>query len=212
MPAARSARRCSSWHQLLDKPRDASARTDRQKGSFLGPRIHAGRDLRASSTSVGAQYRARPATSRADGAGRATCSSTARSSAGSRAGWNSARARSAARSILGDPALAEDAGDDEPEDQVPRELPPVRADACSQDEAHEWFELEPGRKVRTCCSSRRCSSEHRVPITDEQRRDDGERPGPAQPRQRAALDDPGRDARRLQRARSDGGRRRATRG
>ena len=86
---------------------------------------------------AGAPYdRAFDERGRAAAARRRVAGTRRRSSAGSRAGWSSARGRSAARSILGDAAVAEDAGDDEPEDQVPGELPAVRADACCGSEAH----------------------------------------------------------------------------
>ena len=54
----------------------------------------------------------------------------ARSSAGSRDGWSSGRGPWAAGASSGDARSQRDAVGDEPEDQVPRVLPPVRARAC----------------------------------------------------------------------------------
>src|SRR4029078_6698457 len=50
------------WHQLLEKPRDGRA-TDRQKGSFLGPRF-ASADIRGVLDRAGAKYQ--QATSESD--------------------------------------------------------------------------------------------------------------------------------------------------
>ena len=104
-------------------------------------------------------------------------------------------------------ALAEDAGDDEPEDQVPRELPAVRPVRAAGTRARVVRHAARTRKARTCCWSPRCSEKHRVAVADEQTAADGRRPGPAPARQRRPLHDPGHHARGLQRPRADRGRR-----
>ena len=54
MPAARSALRTFIWHQLLDRPREASD-TDHQTGSLLGPK-YSDDEIRAYLDSIGAVY------------------------------------------------------------------------------------------------------------------------------------------------------------
>ena len=78
------------WHQLLDKPRQPDGR-DAQQGSFLGPRFTHRPDR-----AIPGGGRAHPGQrfddeSRAARARRRPAWPTARSSAGSRAGWSSAR-------------------------------------------------------------------------------------------------------------------------
>ena len=81
------------WHQLLDKPRAADG-PRRQQGSFLGPRFTHRRDRpvprRAAAPGASAST-TRPSCSSTS----PRCWPTARSSAGSRAGWSSGRGRSA---------------------------------------------------------------------------------------------------------------------
>ena len=108
-----------------------------------------------------------------------------RSSAGSRAAWSSARARWAAARILGDAALAEDAVGDEPEDQVPRVVPAVRARGAARSASpstSSWTGDEPvhaagGAGARSSGAS---------PMTDEQQTAVRHRQA-----QRAALRHPG---------------------
>ena len=184
-PAARSAPRCSSGTSSSTS-RARPHGSDRQKGSLLGPQFRDGGNLRRGSTRLGAVYHRASNEARAARPGRRACSSARRSSAGSRGGWSSARGRSGARSILGDPRSPQHAGDDEPEDQVPRELPAVRAVRARRTRRTDWFELEPGRKARTCCWSRRCATS----IASRSAgggADDGGRPRPAQPREHPAV-------------------------
>ena len=112
------------WHQLLDKPRQPDGH-DAQQGSLLGPRVLRRRDRARSSTSDGA------ATDRFDDEDELLdhVAGAAGRGEGRRLvprpdGVRPAGARGAQHPRR--PALAADAGDDEPEDQVPRELPPVR--------------------------------------------------------------------------------------
>ena len=97
---------------------------DGMTGAFLGPSTLQKRSLRWLS-SKGYPFRAvDPA--RAPPAPSRTSSPRARSSACCRAGWSSGRARSAAAASSATRARRDAVGD-EPEDQVPRVVPPVRA-------------------------------------------------------------------------------------
>ena len=90
------------WHQLLDKPRRPDGR-DAQQGSFLGPRFTTDRDRAVPRRGTGATRRSASTTRPSCSSTSPACWPTARSSAGSRAGWSSARGPWARRSILGDP-------------------------------------------------------------------------------------------------------------
>ena len=125
MPAARSARRCSSGISCSDKPRQPTAAT-RSRRACSGPRIRPTRSSR-SSTSIGAPL---PALRRRSGAARAASAGLLADGEGRRLvprpdGVRPARPRRAQHPRRC--AVAADAGDDEPQDQVPRELPAVRA-------------------------------------------------------------------------------------
>ena len=76
------------WHQLLDKPRRPEGR-DAQQGSFLGPELHDRRD-RAVPGRAGRIRAAGSPTRPSCSTTSPPCWPTARSSAGSRAGWSSA--------------------------------------------------------------------------------------------------------------------------
>ena len=104
-------------------------------------------------------------------------------------------------------ALAEDAGDDEPEDQVPRELPAVRAGRAARARRTSGSSSTRRTRARTCCSSRRCSTSIACRSTDEQRATMANDPDLRNRVNMPRSDDPGRDARRLQRAAADRGRR-----
>ena len=174
------------WHQLLDKPRRADG--PRQPAGQLPRPALQHRPDRAVPGTAGA---ARPAVRRA----RPSCSSTspgcwptARSSAGSRAGWSSARGPSGARSILGDPRSPGDAGDDEPQDQVPRELPPVRAVRAAGARRASGSTCDPGQESPYMLLVAPVREEHRVadrPPTQLRTMQDD--PRPARPGQRRAL-------------------------
>ena len=132
-----------SWHQLLEKPRPP-ARTDRQKGSFLGRRIL---DRRTSCRFLDKARRQVPTRRQRDRA-RSTRSSDLLVDEKDRRlvpGADGIRPACAWRAQHHRrPAVAEDAGDDESEDQVPRELPAVRTDACSATRRTHWFEHRSG--------------------------------------------------------------------
>ena len=185
------------WHQLLEKPRHADGR-DSQKGSLLGPAFR-----RPRSAAVPRRRRARSTTASANEA-ELLDDVAELLDRGEVVGWFQGRMEFGPRALGGAQhprrsALAEDAGDDEPEDQVPRELPAVRARACSQEHAHEWFDLEPGQEspymllVAPVLDERRSAGRRRAA------RDDGDRSRPAQRVNVVALDGAGRHARRLQR-------------
>ena len=68
-----------------------------------------------------------------------------------------------ARSILGDPRSPQMQSVHEPEDQVPRELPAVRAERAARARRATASSSTPTRP--TCCSSRRCSGARRIAMT-----------------------------------------------
>ena len=153
------------WHQLLDKPRTAGARATARRAASSG-RASRTADICGLLDGAGAQVPALDERSRA-----AATRSSDLLADGKIVGWFQGRMEFGpralgARSILGDPAVAEDAGDDEPEDQVPRELPAVRADRAAGARRHEWFELEPGQESPYMLLVAPVLEQHRVPITD----------------------------------------------
>ena len=118
MRAARSASRCSIWHQLLEQPRAVVASGDAMKGSYLGPAFA---DDEIERSWIGDRRRLRA--TRRDGAAVERVAELLADGEGRRLvpgpdGVRPARARR--RSILGDPRSPRDAVDDEPQDQVPR--------------------------------------------------------------------------------------------
>ena len=200
-PAARSARRCSCGTSCSTSRASATGR-DHQKGSLLGPRYTTAEICewldgmgvpyhRASRRARAARARRRPARRREDR--RLVPGPDGVRSAGAR------RAQHPRRS-----AVAEDAGDDEPEDQVPGELPAVRADRARIGSAHAGSISSRVRRARTCCSSRRCGTSTVCPSTKRTEITMASDPGSAKSREHPPLDDSGGDARRLQRARPDG--------
>ena len=109
-----------------------------------------------------------------------------------------------ARSILGDPAFADDAGDDEPEDQVPRELPAVRARACCGSTCTSGSAMRPSEDSPYMLLVAPVLDDRRVPLTRRTQRDAATRSGSRRPRERRRAAGAGGHARRLQRARADG--------
>ena len=106
----------------------------------------------------------------------------------------------------GRPPLAGDAGDDEPQDQVPRELPPVRPGRAAG--ARRRVVRPRARSGEPVHAAGRPGARGppRSPIDAEAAADDAGRSRPPPPGQRRALGDPGGDPRRLQRPAPDGGR------
>ena len=154
------------WHQLLDKPRQPQP-ARRQQGSLLGP-AYSDDEIQALPRRHGRAVRAlRPTTTELLRRASPSCSPTARSSAGSRAAWSSARARSAAARILGDPR--------DPQMQSTMNLK-IKFRECFRRSRRRCCEEHVRRVVRprprrapTCCSWRRCATRSCAPLTaDEQ--------------------------------------------
>ena len=154
-PAARWARPMSHYHHVRNRQEPAPQHgMDAMRGGYLGPQFTPGR------------HREAPARRRAvfevlktpklieavrQGARRGQGARLA-----SRAAWSSARARSAARSILGDarsPAMQKTA---QPQGQVPRVVPPVRALGARRGRRRSGSTST--ARAHTCCWSPTCSS------------------------------------------------------
>ena len=118
---------CSSGTSCSTSPRRRAERPTARPGR-CSARSYSDDEIRAFLDTIGAGLPGVPN-------GRASCA-THRGrisspgnewSAGSRGAWSSGRGRSAARSIIGDARSHAMQSIDEPEDQVPRVVPPVRA-------------------------------------------------------------------------------------
>ena len=113
-----------------------------------------------------------------------------RRSAGSRGAWSSGRARWANRSILGDPRSPTHAEDAQPQGQVPRILPAVRAVGAARATSSDWFELDGDSPYMLLVAD---VVKSRAPRNDGR----GEAAVRHRQAQRAALRHPGRHPRRL---------------
>ena len=202
-PAARWARRCSSGISCSTSRARPTGR-DRQKGSLLGPALHDRGDLRRSSTTWACRITAPSTTS-------ASCSSSVADLLAEEkiVGWFQGRMEFGpralgARSILGDPRSPRMQATMNLKIKFRESFRPF-APCVLQDEAHGWFDLEPGQESPYMLLVAPVRDEHRVPIDGRPARDDGERSGPAESREHPAVDDPGGHARRLQRAGPDRG-------
>ena len=151
------------WHQLLEKPRQPRRPATRQQGSLLGPRFSDRADRAVPGTDGGVQRRAvRPRKSEllehvaallADGQDRRLVP-----------GPDGVRPAGPGRpQHPGRPALAGDAGDDEPEDQVPRELPAVRPGRAARSAPPSGSTCEPGQESPYMLLVAPVREEHRVP-------------------------------------------------
>ena len=131
------------WHQLLEKPRVPRSRTIVRRAASSGRRSR-----RATICSfldgTGAEYR-RPPTSR-------RCSTQVGDllSSGKIVGWFQGRMEFGpralgARSILGDPRSPKMQATMNLKIKFRESFRPF-APSCSQEQAHEWFELEPGQE------------------------------------------------------------------
>ena len=138
------------------------ARSTRMQGSYLGPAF-AQADIESAPRRRRARSSRRLRRRRAARAHRATRSPPARPSAGSRAGWSSGRARSAPARSSAIRAIPQMQTHAEPQDQVPRELPPVRALGAARGRRR----LVRARRATapTCCSSPTCSANRRRQMT-----------------------------------------------
>ena len=154
-PAARSARRCSSGTSCSTT---SASRQGQRPAEGLAARAGATRTTRSrrSSTRTGAAYRVYESED-------ALCDAVAELIAAEQGGRALRRAHGVrparARRPL-DPrrrALAQDAVDDEPEDQVPRVVPAVRAGGAARATSTSSSRCARTRTARTCCWSRRCA-------------------------------------------------------
>jgi carbamoyltransferase len=138
VPAAPSALRSSTWHQLLDKPRSPDGR-DAQKGSFLRASLRARahsalpRRTRCAVHIVRRRASAEPAVARLLMQEKVI-------------GWFQGRMEFGpepwARSIIGDP-LRHDASHDEPEVKFRESFRPFAPIVLKN--VHEWFDMRPGQ-------------------------------------------------------------------
>ena len=153
------------WHQLLEKPRDGRA-TDRQKGSFLGPRF-ASADIRGVLDRAGAKYQ--QATSESDLMQQVVDIL----SEGKIVGWFQGRMEFGpralgGRSIIGDPRSARMQATMNLKIKFRESFRPF-APMVLQDEASRWFGLKPGQESPYMLLVAPVLDEHRIPVTDEQR-------------------------------------------
>jgi carbamoyltransferase len=153
------------WHQLLEKPREART-TDRQKGSFLGPRFAMG-DIRGMLDSAGAKYQ--QATDEEDLMRRVV----EILSEGKIVGWFQGRMEFGpralgARSILGDPRSAKMQATMNLKIKFRESFRPF-APIVLQEEAHKWFALKPGQESPYMLLVAPVLDEHRTAVTEEQR-------------------------------------------
>ncbi len=132
------------WHQLLGKPRTPQP-GDAQHGSLLGPGVLA--------TTRFDEFLDAPApsTSAIDDEHVLCERSPTRSAGGKVVGWFQGRMEFGpralgARSILGDARSPQMQSRDEPEDQVPRRLPSVRAGGAARSAADEYFDVDRGQR------------------------------------------------------------------
>ncbi len=153
------------WHQLLEKPRDGHA-TDRQKGSFLGPRFPSA-DIRGMLDRVGAKYQ--QATSETELMQQVVDIL----SEGKIVGWFQGRMEFGpralgGRSIIGDPRSAKMQATMNLKIKFRESFRPF-APMVLQDEASRWFGLKPGQESPYMLLVAPVLDEHRIPVTDEQR-------------------------------------------
>ena len=137
-------------------------------GSYLGPGVLRRRDRARQLDAAGAVYERSRRGDDARSRGPRRCSPQEKV-----VGWLQGRMEFGPRalgdrSILGDPRSTEDAVGDEPQDQVPRELPARSPRACSASTSRTTSSSTPTR--RTCCWSRPCSEQRRIAMTPEQQR------------------------------------------
>ena len=133
------------WHQLLDKPRAAAAGATAARLAARA-RVQRRRDPRRSSI---ARARATRVLRRRRRAVRARRRAAWRDEQGRRLvpgpdGVRAARARRAQHPRRR--AQPDDAVGDEPEDQVPRVVPAVRAGRCCRSASHDYFEMRAGQR------------------------------------------------------------------
>ena len=153
------------WHQLLERPRESRA-TDRQKGSFLGPRFTA-RDITGVLESAGARYRA------SDDEADLIDQIVRLLTDGRIVGWFQGRMEFGpralgARSILGDPRSPRMQAAMNLKIKFRESFRPF-APMVLQDEAHRWFALRPGQESPYMLLVAPVLEEHRVPLSEQDR-------------------------------------------
>ena len=204
-PAAPWARPCSSGTSSWTSRASPSGR-DAQKGSLLGPQFTHRRDRSSSSTSVERDRISASPTRPSLLEHVAGLLAEERSSAGSRAGWSSARERSGRAASWAIRARRAMQATMNLKIKFRESFRPF-APCVLQEHAPEWFDIEPGQEspyMLLVAPVRRGDSR----AADRPRRSDAHADDPdlRAAGQRGALDDPGRDARRLQCPRADRGR------
>jgi carbamoyltransferase len=152
------------WHQLLDKPRPAVA-TDRQKGSFLGPRFSSD-EVQHALQAVDATYRHLPD----EGELLATVAKLLES--GKVVGWFHGRMEFGprslgARSILGDPRSPAMQATMNVKIKFRESFRPF-APCVLESEAHRWFGLEPGQESPYMLLVAPVLDEHRLSASAEE--------------------------------------------
>ena len=153
------------WHQLLEKPR-TGARTDRQKGSFLGPAFGSA-DICRTLDKAGAKYYR--ATSEADLVERVVTLLEQEKVVG----WFQGRMEFGpralgARSILGDARSTKMQATMNLKIKFRESFRPF-APIVLQEEAHRWFALEQGQESPYMLIVAPVLEEHRIAISDDQR-------------------------------------------
>jgi carbamoyltransferase len=153
------------WHQLLEKPRQASP-ADRQQGSFLGPRFSTD-EICAYLDGLGTAYRR--ATTDADLWNHVVDLLVSDKIVG----WFQGRMEFGpralgARSILGDPRSPRMQATMNLKIKFRESFRPF-APCVLQDEAHRWFDLEPGQESPYMLLVAPVLDHHLTPITDDQR-------------------------------------------
>jgi carbamoyltransferase len=153
------------WHQLLEKPR-LPARTDCQRGSFLGPRFTT-LDVCTFLDRVGATYR------RAATETELLREVVALLVAEKIVGWFQGRMEFGpralgARSILGDPRSPKMQATMNLKIKFRESFRPF-APCVLQEEAYRWFALEPGQESPYMLLVAPVLEQHRLPVSDEQR-------------------------------------------
>ena len=153
-----------TWYQLLEQPRRAVG-TDSQKGSFLGPRF-APADVRGALDRAGAKYRALP---NEDELVRAVVELLMQEKI---VGWFQGRMEFGpralgARSIIGDPRSPKMQATMNVKIKFRESFRPF-APIVLRDEAHRWFELDPGHESPYMLIVAPVKDEHRVPLNADQ--------------------------------------------
>ena len=153
------------WHQLLDRPRQATGR-DRQKGSFLGP-AYSSAEVRQFLDQIGARYHAfRDEGELLEHVAQALATENI-------VGWFRGRAEFGpralgARSILGDPRSAQMQAMLNLKIKFRESFRPF-APCVLQEHAHEWFRMRPGEESPYMLMVAPVLEEHRMALSAEDR-------------------------------------------